>query len=280
MAQAQIVLTPTESKKLIAHAVLKLPEVRLSLEEGILALHPSSSTCFIFEELTGCRPEGLWVCGVIAPSGLTGSREAEEMIRARGGGKDSRDPRKVSRQTWVFKRGVLQQAAPLGEILDGMGENDVYVKGVNAVDAQGNAGVLFANPAGGGGTIGRVLSARRNKNFNIILPAGYEKLIPGSVKEACHAAGRTAELAMGLPCGLYPVDGKIINETDAISLLYGVKSCVIAAGGLGGAEGAVVLALQGEQEHITAAFAGIGGVKGAKLPELQVSRATRWDEVV
>ena len=276
MAQAQIVLNPAEAKKLIAHAVLKLPEVQSARKEGVIVLHPSSSTFFIYEELTGKQPEGLWVCGVIAPRGLTGSLEAEEMIKARGAG--AHDPRKVSRQAWFFRRGVLQEAASLGEILDQMQESDVYIKGVNAVDANGNTGVLFANPAGGGGTIGKVLTAQRDRKFHIVLPVGHEKLIPGSIKEACLAANRKPELTMGLPCGLFPVTGRKVDEIEALSVLFGVEACVISAGGLGGAEGSVVLAINGEKEKTEEAFCYAKEIKGAKLPILRVSEATKWPE--
>lgn len=272
--QAQIVLTPTESKKLISHAVLQLPIVQNALKEGILVLHPSSSTYFMYEELVGKPPEGLWVCGVIAPSGLTGSREASEMILARGPG--AHDPRKVSRQAWFLHQGVLQDAAALGDILNQMGENDVYIKGVNAVDAQGNVGVLFANPAGGGGTIGRVLTAQRQKNFHILFPVGYEKLIPGSMKEVCHYVNRKAELSMGLPCGVFPVDGQKIDEIDAIDILFGTKAQIISAGGLGGAEGSVVIAIDGEEENVQKAFQYAQTLKDAKLPVLKVSEINKW----
>ena len=47
---AQIVLTPAESKKLIAKAVARLETVQQAANRGIIALHPSSSTYFIIEE--------------------------------------------------------------------------------------------------------------------------------------------------------------------------------------------------------------------------------------
>lgn len=273
--QAQIVLTPTESKKMIARAVLQLPRVQRALQEGILVIHPSSSTIFIYQELFGEYPEGLWVCGAVAPHGLTGSKQAEEMIRTRGSG--PHDPRKVSRQAWFIRKGILQPPTPLGDILDQMGEGDVYIKGVNAVDSEGNAGVLFANPHGGGGTIGKVLTAQKEKKFDILLPAGLEKLILGSVINACHAADRKAALPMGLPCGLYPVKGEIINEIDAIGILSGAKAAQLAAGGLGGAEGAVILAIDGEDSQVGQANKEVRLVKGAMLPKLEFAGANNWE---
>ena len=67
---AQVILTPTESKKLIAMAIAKLDVVRQAAQEGMVVMHPSSSTYFIFEELTGTKPKtNYWVCGVVTPRG-------------------------------------------------------------------------------------------------------------------------------------------------------------------------------------------------------------------
>lgn len=270
---AQVVLTTEESKKLIAKAVLALPEVWHALNNGLVAIHPSSTTLFIYEALTGKLPEGVWVCGVIAPCGLTCSTAAFEMVRGRGEGKH--DPREVSKQTWVFRNGVLQPQMPLGEILDEFGEDDVYIKTGNALDTDGNVGVLFGNPSGGGGTIGKVIIARKEKPFHIILPIGLEKLIPVPVAEAARKAGyKKANLRMGLPCGLIPVPGKKIDERDALSILSGASATPIASGGLCGAQGAVTLAIDGEKEAVVKAFDVVTGVKNASLPQTGVAEIT------
>lgn len=62
---AQVLLTPTESKKFIAKAVAKMAIVQQALKDGIIALHPSTSTVFIVEELTGKLPDTkVWICGL------------------------------------------------------------------------------------------------------------------------------------------------------------------------------------------------------------------------
>ncbi len=264
--QAQVVLTPTESKKLIAKAILDLKEVQAALQKGIVALHPSSSTVFLYETLVGHWPDWVWVCGVTAPHGLCGSKEAQEMIAARGPG--AHDPRN-SRQTWWFKDGRLQERTTLGNILDQMTQSDVYIKGSNALDPQGNVAVLYGNPAGAGGTIGKVIAAYREKGFHLLLPIGLEKLIPVSIADACKkAAFKKVDKAMGIPCGLIPVPGRKIDEVDALSILCGAEAVPIAAGGLGGAEGAIVLALQGSEEQVRKGYALVESVKKAKHPVL------------
>ena len=275
--QAEVVLTPTESKKLIAQAILQLKEFQDALEKGIVALHPSSSTIFLYEKILGHRPKGVWVCGVLTQKGLCGSKEAQDMISARGPG--IHDPAQ-SRQAWFFKKGILQEQTALGNILEQMAASDVYVKGSNAVDPQGNVGVLYANPAGGGGTIGKVIAAYRKKNFHLLLPIGLEKLIPVSIAEAAKkAAFKKVDKAMGMPCGLIPVPGRKIDEVDALKILSGAQATPIAAGGLGGAEGSIVLALEGSESEVLKALEWIREVKGAQLPVLNLPDCKTCDKL-
>jgi len=152
-----------------------------------------------------------------------------------------------------------------------MTSSDVYVKGSNALDPQGNVGVLYANPAGGGGTVGKVIAAYRKKNFHLLLPIGLEKLIPVSIVEAAKkAAFKKVDKAMGMPCGLIPVPGRKIDEVDALEILCGVKVTPIAAGGLGGAEGSIVLALEGSNKEVQKALEVVQESKGAHLPALNL----------
>jgi len=52
---AQISLIPAESKKLIAKAVARMEPVQRAIREGIVVLHPSSSTYFVVQEITEHR---------------------------------------------------------------------------------------------------------------------------------------------------------------------------------------------------------------------------------
>ena len=262
--KALITLTPAESKKLIARAVLSLPEFQKARQDGMIAIHRSSSTYFLYEALTGRKPEGIWVRGVIIPRGLCVSGEGLERSALHGAGHHGP---LLTRNTWFFRNGHLQEDTPLGEILDQMTENDVYIKGANAVDPAGNVAVLFGNPAGGGGTIGRVITAQRRTGFHLLLPIGLEKLIPVPIDVATKkAAFQKYDRAMGIPCGLIPVPGRKIDEVDALAILSGAEAAPIAAGGVGGAEGSVVLAISGTEEQVRIAFEIGSSVKGAQLP--------------
>jgi hypothetical protein len=261
---AQISLTPTESKKLIAKAVAQMERVKEALKEGLVVLHPSS-TYFILEELGGGKPRSnVWVCGVIVPKGA-----CVEMAAA---GRERRPPDSFP-HSWVFDRGKPTYGITLGELFERMGPRDVYIKGGNALDPQGNAGVLAGNPVMEGGTIGRVLAAARRKGFTVIVTVGLEKLIPIPIKEAALVARRKSyEYSMGIPCSLVPCDGGItVTELTAIMELSGAEAIPIASGGLGGAEGSVTLVIRGEREQVLKAIEFAEQVKGATLPQVRTS---------
>jgi hypothetical protein len=264
---AQVVLTPTESKKLIAKAVTRLDVVRQAATDGMIVIHPSSSTYFIFEELTGAKPRtNYWVCGVVTPRGM-----CVEMAMALG----DRSPRTVKfdpgklRGLWAIKKGKVLTECTTAELMEQMTAKDVYIKGVNALDSQGNVGILVGERGG----LGVVLSAWKKKKFTLIFPAGLEKLIPIPVRQAAMEAKQTKyEYGMGLPAGLfaYP-DGRSITEIDAVKILSGAVAVPIASGGLGGAEGATTLIIKGNNEQVRDAIEFIEQSKGAKLPPLRLS---------
>ena len=272
---AQAVLTPAESKMFICKAVARMDIVKQALSGGTIVIHPSSSTFFLIKELLGKDPlTSHWVLGCIVPQGLCKAayREGDYLSVAgkMGPVKDLKDMMNRFPFKWVIKGGELHAGLPLGKILEELGPDDVYIKGCNALDIEGNAGVLFGH--GGGGTIGHVMAAQKSKGFSIILPVGLEKLIPVSIQEAAQAARRTDfELGMGMPCGLIPVKGQVVTELNAVEILSGAKATPNAAGGLGGAEGGIVLAIEGDRDQVTKAFGYIEQSKGAKLPKAKAA---------
>jgi hypothetical protein len=268
--RAQVSLTVPESKKLIAKAVANMDIVRKAFHGGIIALHPSSSTIFIVEELLGKLPDTrVWVMGMIVPKGACGSAAGRASHRLQRTGDEREIPSGPAGYlcTWVIEKGTLQSGIPLRDILDRLGPQDIYIKGVTAVDCQNNAGVLIGNVVEGG-TIGLVMSRQRGKGFHLILPVGLEKLIPISIEDAAKEAAHRNELSysMGMPCTLFPCKGKTVTELVALEMLTGVTAVPISAGGLGGAEGAVTLVIKGNDKGVKEAIDIIEGLKGTRLP--------------
>jgi hypothetical protein len=271
---AQVSLTPTESKKLMAKAIARMNLVKEAANEGMIVIHPSSSTYFLAEELTGENPKyDNWVCGSITPKGLC----VEMGILSSGPPRDENktlDPGGFPFQV-VVKDREPSTGRPLTSILEEMGPKDVYIKGVNAVDMDRNVGVLIGHHSGGG-TIGKVLTAQRKKSFNIIWVAGLEKLIPTPIDEAMKALRRpNIEYAMGMAVGMVPVKGgTVISEPDAFRILAGCTAIPVAGGGIGGAEGSVTLILEGEEGAVRTAIQYAEQSKGAKLPQFRVRSCT------
>lgn len=289
---AQVLLTPTESKKFIAKAVAKTVEVQRALKEGIVAMHPSTSTVFIVEELTGKVPDTeIMVCGLNSPEGASGSVEADQALA-----KDFEELTKLPkddvnaikqslrgfRYTWVVEKGELVTGMTLGEIIDKMGPNDVYIKGVNAVDPDNNVGVLIGNPVEGG-SIGVVMSQSKSKGFKVIFPVGLEKLVPGPIKQAAEVTKTRNQVnySMGGACALWPCEGIVITEMKAVEIISGGATATpISAGGLVGAEGAITMLIKGDDEQVTRVIEAIEDCKGAKLPREVHARkitTTGWD---
>jgi len=265
--RAQVTLTPTESKKLIAKGIAAMDLLKKARKHGMVVIHPSSTTLFLLEELTGTRPEGVWVCGVVLPKGMCISRELQESQFHGRLAKEQRSDLGQFPFSWVLENGEYRTSLPLASVLDRMGRGDVYIKGANAIDPDGKVGVLYASERAG--TIGKVIAASRRKGFAILLPIGLEKVIPTPIAQAAKAASRErTDAAMGIPVGLIPVPGKAVTEVEAIDLLSGARAVAVAAGGLGGAEGSVTLVIQGPEGKVNRALQIAREVKGATLPEV------------
>jgi hypothetical protein len=155
------------------------------------------------------------------------------------------------------------------------------VKGVNALDTEGNVGVLVGNPIEGG-TIGKVMSASKKKNFGVLFPVGLEKLVPFPIGQAAKEARKKSyTYAMGVDVALWPCKGGIvIDEIKAIEILSGARATPIASGGLNGAEGAVTMVIHGEEHQVETAVNYVEQCKGARLPSVRTGNCYECDFAV
>ncbi len=267
MVRKQIVLTPPESKKLIARAVCATEPVQKALKSGLLVIHPGSTTYFIAEHLMGQPPAGIWMIGMIVPKGacvegLTQSEFEQDNWQ------ELKDPGNFP-YSWVFRKGTLETGGRLEDVLNDMGSEDVYIKGVNAVDTHGCVGVLVGSLAGG--TIGRVVTHQKRRKFRTIYVCGLEKLVPGSLRHVAAETGRNKTSdAMGIPIGLYPIEASPITEVEAFNILAGVEAIPVAAGGVGGAEGSILLVIKGTDTEVNKAMDLARMVKGARLRAVSI----------
>ncbi len=241
--QALFSLTSSESKRLLGKAVASLPEVRQAMRRGYLVIGRGSTNAFVLEELLG-KPvdKARYVAGQII-RGLPCVLAAGERS-----------------QPVTFHRGEVLAVEP-GEVVEKLAPGDLLIKGANAVDAQGHVGVLMGGA--GGGTMGQFYLALKAQGVETIYPVGLEKLIP-SVEVAAHYGGRLKiGRSLGCRAGMACVaDGRVVTEIEAIDTLFGVQAIHFASGGWGGAEGAVTLLVEGDDDEVHRCLDEIEKIKG------------------
>lgn len=249
MVSALFPLTSSESKRLIAKGVAALPEVRRALKKGRLVIAGGTTNAFVAEELLGVKLEkALYTAGIIT------------------GGKLCTTPPEKRIRPYCLKDGKPVNVGP-AEMAAEFEAGDVFIKGAGAVDHEGHAGVLVASP--NGGTIGTSMGHVLARGAHLIVPVGLEKMIP-SVIDASQACGTTRfKYSYGASLGFIPlVNATVITEIDALWLLTGVTATHAGSGGVGGSEGSVVLAVEGTEEEVDAAFNLIKSIKGEPPVEM------------
>ena len=234
--KAVFTLTSAESRRLIAKAVLQIPEVQKAWKDAYLLLAGGTTNAFIAQELMNdpSIEPGLCTAG-ISTDGLLCVTAPD------------------SRKSYpnVFLKGEPQDKT-LPEALSDFHAETVVIKGANAVDMNGYVGVITAGFDGG--TIPRVIGYVTSKGLLMITPVGLEKLVP-SVREAARALGGATHIdySLGADCGMYCLGNTmIVTEIEAIRILFDCEAHLVCCGGVGGNEGAVTLAVDGEKEKLEA----------------------------
>jgi hypothetical protein len=246
MGSAQIVLTPWESKRLIAKGVCQLDSVKKALNVGIIAVSRGTTDAFIVEELLD-RPfnKENFVAGAIAPDRLC-------II----------DFNFIKPEV-AFIKGELKEV-PTDTIIKEMKAGDIFIKGANAVDPFFNTGILVG--ASNGGTIGKSIGTIIAKGIELICPVGLEKLIITPVDEVASLAGITrVDYSVGMPVGVFPVTtGTTITEIQAFELLTDkeIEAVHIASGGVVGAEGSTVFQISGDADGVAELIEIVKKIKG------------------
>lgn len=243
--RALFVFTPPESKRFIAKAVAQLPEVTNGREKGSILIGHGSTNVRVAEEILGQCPEpdrflsGEVINGILC---ITQAEEKPPMI--------------------VVRKGELvPPELTMEETLKDFGAGSVFIKGANAVDPEGNAGVFVAHPSAG--TIGFAYGILSARGCQLIVPVGLEKLVPSVKKAAQHLGQDTLYYCMGIKIGMLPiVNAKVITEVEAFGILFGLDAIHIGGGGVNGSEGSVVLVAEGEKKGLDQAIKLIESIKG------------------
>ena len=241
---ALVVLNPSESRRLLAKATAALPEVRRAMEKGTIIIGRGITNAYVTEELlhTRVEPKAAQTSGIVCHGSTN----------AHAGPPPS---------TWhVIRDGKVVEGADSNVEILKFGPDDVFIKGGNAVDPFGNAGVYASSLKGG--TIGMCWPIVTPRGAHLIQPIGLEKMVASVDEAALHSGVYHFKYSMGLPGKIVPVTvSKVVTEIQAFGLL-GVRAHHIGSGGVGGSEGAVLLAIEGEEEKVKRAFEYAKSIKG------------------
>ncbi len=252
MTRVLFVFTPAESKRLIGKAVVQLKEVKHAFQHANMMIGHGSTNVCVLEELLGKEKlrqlmnPAAYLFGIITRGTLcsTVGKEKPPIV--------------------LLKKGVITPPpGTMSEMLHDFKSDSVVIKGANAVDAEGNAGVLVGNPEGG--TIGWAISSILSRGICLIVPVGLEKLIP-SVKQAVSLCGQyTFDYVQGKTSGMIPLsNAKVVTEIEALKILTGVDAFHVASGGVSGSEGSVTLVAEESQGAMNKTIELVESIKGER----------------
>ena len=241
----QVTFTVSEAKRMIAKGIALLPVVKKALETGNIFLKGGTTVSAVCEELAG------------KPLNILGR------ISTRGAVTAQSNPGKYH-CAFIKKGKVADADHSLDTIVQKLGPEDVVILGANAIDTNGNAAMMYG--ASFGGPPGRIISGLMSECRNVIIAAGLEKLVPGSLLEIINRTSRkSVDVAFGMAVGLTPIVGQIFTEVEAISAIADVDCFVIGKGGILGAEGATTLVIDGSRSNVKRVEKLIEAIKGATV---------------
>ena len=242
--QAQVVLTASESKRLIAKAVAQMPIVKAALRDGMVIIAKGTTNTYVAEEILGEKiPHGAYIYGRTYPA--KGGKQLEPV-----------DP--ISEI--VLVKGEVQRDLTLDDAVKELKPGDVVIKGANALDYENKtAGVLIGSSSGG--TSGKIMPYVVGRKAHLVIPVGLEKQVAGNVVDISTKMREPVESLNDIP-SMFLLTGHIVTELEALEILADAPAFQAAAGGIGGAEGAVRLVCRGTKEQVEQALAAVAQVQG------------------
>jgi len=249
---ALVTLRPAVSRRLIAKETVELPEIKAAMKKGIIIIARGITAAYVSEEFFGIsvEPKSQQTAGLIADN-MTNANTAPPPCTMH-----------------VIRDGKpVENADSNKEILD-FGPDDVIIKGANAIDAEGNAGIMASSVKGG--TWGMFTPIITGRNSHLIITCGLEKMV-ASVPEACEHSGiYYYKYSMGLPAKLSPaISPKVVTEIQALGVLAGVNAYHVCSGGVGGCEGAVTLSIEGSEANVKKAFDLVNSLKHEPMTSVE-----------
>ena len=231
MEKIQITLSVEDSKELIALATLEHKDIKRALKYNKVILKGGTTVSKISEKITGAP---LRISGRITERGTVSAwknLDFPHSVLIENNCSTNIDN--------IFRESICS-----------MESSDVIIISANAIDAFGNAAIMAGSP--GGGDIGNSLGGFYTEGAKVLIPAGIEKMVPGNLSDTIRETGRKNKyFSYGMSVGLFPINGEIITEIEAVKLLCeDVKAYAMGSGGLYNANGSVTLEIQGSRESL------------------------------
>lgn len=231
MKKALFTLTPAESRRLIAKAVVKMEYFQKAWEDAYVLIAGGTTNAFLVQELLG--------------------RDSVRIEKSTAGTvckgvACTTPPDDHDRMPHIFYKGkLMDESVTFADCFNDFHLDTVMIKGANAVDPEWNVGIITSGF--NGGTVPNFIGYITSSGLRLITPVGLEKLVP-SVRQSCLVTGaRRIDISMGADFGMYHIaTANVVSEIQALDILFGVKATLVAAGGIGGSEGAVILVAEGE----------------------------------
>ncbi|AET68809.1 hypothetical protein Desor_3310 [Desulfosporosinus orientis DSM 765] len=249
--KALITLTSSESKRLIAKGVKAMPDVINAQENHTIIVAGGTTNAFVAEELMGIKinDKSGYTMGIVTKGELGISQSTQKTT------------------PFVIQKGQVQEIF-WKDYLPKLKKGDVFIKGGNAVDHTGLAAVMVSDSMGG--TIGAAQGILYARGVKLIVPIGLEKMIPDVKAAVEFMTESTLDESIGHKVGLIPMLGaSVVTELTALEILYDLEARCIAAGGVDGSEGSVIIAIEGLDEEVSRAMQDIRALKGEPAVTVQ-----------
>ncbi len=232
IVQAQISLTVSESKRLVAKAIAQMPVIKNALKNGMVIITRGTTNTFVSEEILDKSIErGAFVTGRVYP---------------KKGGDRLNPSTKLSEI--ILENGKLNENITYADAVKKLKAGDVVIKGANALDYKNKTvGVYTGSPTGG--TTGKFLPYVVARKACLVIPIGLEKMVSGNLIELSNKMRDPVKSLNRVP-SMFLLTGEIVTEIEALKILAGVTAFQSGAGGIGGAEGGVRLVIRAPREKV------------------------------
>ncbi|UCF72659.1 MAG: hypothetical protein JSW35_10890 [Deltaproteobacteria bacterium] len=246
--KAAFTLIPVESRRLIAKAVVQMEEIKIAKEKAYIILNGGTTNGYIAQELLGMRD--------LEPQKFAAGTNTHRLLCVTDA--DKRTPFPI-----ILYKGE-RSSKTLPEVLQDFHIETALIKGANAIDHEGNVGVVSSGFDGG--TMGATYGTATSQGLKYIFPVGLEKMV-ASVKEASAWAGaKTLDYTIGADFGIFCIpNGIVVTEIEALKILADVEAKHVASGGVGESAGAVTLVIKGEEANVRNAISIVESIKGEPL---------------